>query len=143
MFYFDASALVKNYLQEPHTDAVRALFTGGIVGTGCLSKAEVAAAFAKAARMHYITPAEARAAWDAFCQHWPALIRLRVTESLVARAGELAFQHGLRGYDATHLAAALHWNNLLDAPITLVTFDRQLWDVGKTTGMTVWPTERP
>ncbi len=143
MLYLDASALVKNYLQEPHTAAVQALFTGGVVGTGFLSKAEIAAAFAKAARMRYITPNEARAAWEAFCQHWPTLIRLRLTEPLVMRAGELALQHGLRGYDAVHLATALHWQTLLGSPVTLATFDHQLWDVSKAVGFTVWPEERP
>jgi len=107
-----------------------------------VSKAEVAAAFAKAARMRYITPAEARAAWEAFCQHWPALMRLRLTEPLVTRAGELALQHGLRGYDAVHLATAMHWQTLLDVPITFVTFDRQLWEAGKKAGLVVWPDEQ-
>ncbi len=144
MLYLDASALVKNYIQELHTDAVRSLVKDkGMVGTGLVSKAEVAAAFAKIARVGYITSAEARAAWETFCQEWPTLIRLRLTEPLITRAGELALQHGLRGYDAVHLAAALHWETLLGVPVTLVTFDRQLWNVGRTVGMTVWPAERP
>ena len=144
MFYLDASALVKNYLQESYTADVRALFTGGaMIGTGVLSKAEVAAAFAKAVRVGYITSVEARAAWDAFCQQWPALIRLRPTEPLITHAGELALSHGLRGYDAIHLATALYWQTLLGAPITLATFDRQLWDTAKAVGLAVWPSARP
>jgi predicted nucleic acid-binding protein len=144
IYYLDASALVKNYLQESYTADVRALFTGrSVVSTGLLSKAEVAAAFAKAARVGYITPVEARAAWDAFCQHWPALIRLRPTEPLITHAGELALQYGLRGYDAIHLATALHWQTLLGAPITLATFDRQLWDAAKAVGLAVWPGGQP
>jgi len=69
-------------------------------------------------------------------------MRLRLTEPLVTRAGELALQHGLRGYDAVHLATAMHWQTLLDVSITFVTFDRQLWEAGKKAGLVVWPDEQ-
>ncbi len=144
MFYLDASALVKNYLQESYTADVRALFTGGaVVGTGFLSKAEVAAAFAKATRVGYITPAEARAAWDAFHTDWPTLTRLEPTEGLLDQAADLAMTQHLRGYDAIHLATALAWQSQRAAAVTLGTFDRQLWDAGKASGLTVWPATRP
>jgi predicted nucleic acid-binding protein len=144
MFYLDASALVKNYLQEPHTEAVRALFSAGVVvGTGLLSKAEVAAAFAEAARAGYITSEEARAAWDTFHKDWPTLISLAPTEALLDRAATLALTHHLRGYDAVHLASALAWQSQRAAAVTLATFDRQLWNVGKKAGLAVWPPEQP
>ena len=46
---------------------------------------------------------------------------------MVARADDLAFQHGLRGYDAVHLASALAWAEALEETITFATFDVQLW----------------
>ena len=144
MLYLDASALVKNYIQEPHTEAVRALLAAGaVVGTGLLSKAEVAAAFAKAARVHYISTAEANAAWAAFHEDWPTLTSLTPTEALLDNAAELAMTHHLRGYDAVHLATAVAWQTQRAAAVTFVTFDRQLWDTGRTVGLAVWPAERP
>lgn len=144
ILYLDASVLVKNYIQEPHTEAVRALFAAGaVVGTGLLSKAEVAAAFAKAARMYYILDAEARAAWAAFHKDWPTLTSLTPTEALLDNAAELALTHHLRGYDAIHLASALAWQTQRNDAVTFATFDRQLWDAGKTVGLAVWPAERP
>ncbi len=144
MLYFDASALVKNYVQEPHTDAVRALLAGGDrVGTGLMSKAEVAAAFAKAARMQYITLADARAALDAFRADWPTLASLTPTEAVLDHAADLAMAHQLRGYDAVHLATALAWQTQRAIPVTLVTFDRQLWEAGKAVAIAVWPAARP
>ena len=39
-----------------------------------------------------------------------ALVKRYVAgEPLAARAGTLAWEHGLRGYDAVHLATALFW----------------------------------
>jgi hypothetical protein len=53
---------------------------------------------------------------------------MSVPESLVVRAGELAFEQDLRGYDAVHLAAALTWAEGMGESVTFATFDRQLWE---------------
>lgn len=70
---------------------------------------------------------------------WPIFTRLALTEFIVAHAGNLAWQHGLRGYDAVHLAAALAWQDRLHLPITLATFDRQLWQAAKAEGLQPQP----
>lgn len=62
-----------------------------------------------------------------------------MTETLVGRAAALAWDHGLRGYDAAHLAAALFWQNMVGEAVTLASYDRQLWDAARTTGLTAWP----
>ena len=62
-------------------------------------------------------------------------------ERLVARAETLAWEHGLRGYDAVHPAAALQWQERLNAQIVLVTFDRELWEAARRTGLETWPEE--
>ena len=54
-------------------------------------------------------------------------------------AAHLAWEYGLRGYDATHFAAALIWQEMLEMPVTLATFDRELWLVAKKAGLAVWP----
>ncbi len=144
MLYLDASALVKYYLQEPDSTAVHALMESAtFVGTGLLCKAEVAAAFAKATRMYYITSAQAQTAWTAFAADWATFIRLTPTEDLLEQAAHLALAHGLRGYDAVHLASALVWQRECGQSVILATFDRQLWNVGKAVGLAVWPEEQP
>ncbi len=144
MLYLDTSALVKYYLKEPHSTAVRALLDSEtFVGTGLLCKAEVAATFAKATRMHYMTPAQAQETWTAFAADWETYIRLTPTEDLLDQAAHLALAHGLRGYDAVHLASALVWQRECGQSVILATFDRQLWEVGKAIGMAVWPPECP
>jgi len=44
----------------------------------------------------------------------------------------------LRGYDATHLAAALLWQEVLGVPVLMATFDVGLWRVAARY-LKVWP----
>jgi predicted nucleic acid-binding protein len=89
--------------------------------------------------MNWVDGQTADNAWQDFLSQWQSFTRLSVTPVLVERASRLAWQYGLRGYDATHLAAALIWQETLEMPVTLATFDRELWSAAKTAGMTAWP----
>ena len=55
------------------------------------------------------------------------------------KADALAWEHDLRGYDAVHLASALFWQESLGEPVTIATFDAQLWQAGQPIGLSVWP----
>jgi len=138
--YLDASALVKRYVAEANSQAVTSLITkADTVGTAAISRAEVSAALGKATRMKVLTHAEAASALQVFTTDWENLIRLQITEVLVARAATLAWDHGLRGYDAVHLAAATFWQEMLGEPVVVATFDRQLWRGASITGLIAWP----
>jgi uncharacterized protein len=138
--YLDASALVKRYVAEAGSQEVASLITkADTVGTAAISRAEVSAALGKAARMKVLTLAEAASALQVFTADWENLVRLQITEVLIARAAAFAWDHGLRGYDAVHLAAATFWQEMLGGPVVLSTFDRQLWQVASVTGLTAWP----
>ncbi|MBN1579598.1 MAG: type II toxin-antitoxin system VapC family toxin, partial [Anaerolineae bacterium] len=100
---------------------------------------EVAATLAKAVRMGVLSRDEAQAALQDFYTQWPDLVRLQLTEVVLAQAGSLAWDHGLRGYDAVHLAAARFWQSSLGEPVILATFDRQLWQAGAAVGLVAWP----
>lgn len=75
--------------------------------TSIVSRAEVSAALAKAARTGLVTQDVARKAGRSFARDWPDLVRVPITEALVERADTLAWEHGLRGYDAVQLVSAL------------------------------------
>jgi hypothetical protein len=70
---------------------------------------------------------------------WTDLVRLQLTEVILAQADTLAWDMGLRGYDAVHLAVARFWQSSLGEPVTVATFDRQLWAAAAATGMAAWP----
>ena len=57
----------------------------------------------------------------------------------MTRAESLAWAHGLRGYDAVQLAAALTWRESVGQDIVLATFDRLLWESAPQVGLTPWP----
>lgn len=142
--YLDASALVKRYVAEAHSDGVCELIaTADAAGTATISRAEASAAFARAARMGLVPREEATAAYQAFDADWENFVRLQITEPLIRRAAALAWDQGLRGYDAVHLSAALVWREALSEPVLLATFDRQLWHGAKTGGLVVWPADEP
>ena len=138
--YLDASALVKRYVAEANSLSVASLITkASAVGTAVISRAEVSAALGKATRMKALKRVEAASALQAFTADWENLIRLQITEVLIARAASLAWDHSLRGYDAVHLAAATFWQEMLGQPVVLATFDRQLWHGASVTGLIAWP----
>lgn len=56
---------------------------------------------------------------------------ISIDEPLARQAGELATQHALRGYDAVHLACALHVEG---DDVLLATWDRALNSAARATG---------
>ncbi len=142
--YLDASALVKRYLVEPGSaDVARLVAAAAAVGTALISRAETSAALAKAVRMGTLTREGGAAALQVFRREWPVFIRVQATEPVMARADTLAWEQNLRGYDAVHLASALLWQEGLGKPITMATFDRQLWDAARAQGLAAFPDDRP
>jgi predicted nucleic acid-binding protein len=142
--YLDASSLVKRYVAEPGSAEVRdAISRADVVGTSLISRPEVSAVLAKGVRMDVLKEEEASACLQVFCEEWPDLVRVQVTEMVVSRADTLAWEHGLRGYDAVHLAAASLWQDALAEQVTFSTFDRHLWDVARQVGLALHPADLP
>jgi predicted nucleic acid-binding protein len=140
--YLDASAQVKRYVAEEGSPEVNDLLSrADSVLTNLISRAEVAAAIMRASRMGIINREDARKAIAQVRSEWENLQRLPVTEATVGRADTLVSDHDLRGYDAVHMASALIWQETIVEPITMATFDRNLWNVAQTAGLTIWPDE--
>jgi predicted nucleic acid-binding protein len=142
--YLDASALVKRYLVERGSrETIELTSQAEMIATSIISRAEVAAGLAKAVRAGVVTDGVARNAQRSFAGDWSDLLRLPVTEALVERAEALAWEQGLRGYDAVQLASGLTWQESAGEEIVLATFDQQLWEAAKRTGLKPWPEEFP
>lgn len=144
MPYLDASAVVKRYVIEAGSREVIDLTAAApAVATALITRAEVAAALARAVRLGVLDDKGGLAAQRRFAREWSDLARVPVTEALVARADTLVWNHRLRGYDAVHLAAALTWQDFIGEDVTLATFDRQLWEAAPRAGLRVWPEKWP
>jgi predicted nucleic acid-binding protein len=140
ILYLDTSALLKLYIREAHSEQVHALVEGAqAAGTSILTYTEMAAAMARAARMGLLSEDAAGKAWKKFLGDWPGFTRLNLPAALTERAATLAWEFGLRGYDAVHLAAVTTWQDSLGEPVILATFDRLLWSAGRKTGTATWP----
>jgi uncharacterized protein len=89
------------------------------------------AAAARASRVDQPTHVNALAALeDLYAQ----LRIITIDEPLARQAGELATQHALRGYDAVHLACALH---VAGDDVLLATWDKALNSAARATGQLI------
>ena len=144
ILYLDSSALVKRYVAEPGSDDVLHIVAEArVAGTSLITRSEISAALAKAVRLKFLSRDDATAALRVFRSQWPDIVRVQLTEPLVAEADALAWAHALRGYDAVHLASAIFWQDTIGEPVTVVTFDRQLWDGARRSDLAVFPTAWP
>ncbi|NOX30611.1 MAG: type II toxin-antitoxin system VapC family toxin [Actinobacteria bacterium] len=106
--YFDTSAVIPLIIEEPTSARCTRLWSASErVVSVTLMYAEARAALAMARRTGRLNSDELAAAVDQLENLIGAFDRVQVTESLVRRAGDLAQEHSLRGYDAVHLAAAM------------------------------------
>lgn len=104
--YLDTSSLVKLYIAEPGSDAVRKLIDGAtIVATSSIAYTETRAALARRRRDLTLRPAAFASAKGAFEADWPKYLTVEVTPTLCRQAGEFAERYRLRAYDSVHLAA--------------------------------------
>ena len=106
--YLDASSLVKLYVVEDDSAAVRRLVADAdIVVTAAIAYPEARAALARRRREGHLPARAFTAAKRALDDDWPRYLAIDVTAALCREAGALAERHGLRGYDSVHLAAFL------------------------------------
>lgn len=117
-YYLDTSALVKRYAREAGTDwildltdvtAEHDLYTVRVTGP------ELIAALFRKVRRGEVPPDEARRSAVNFRIDWQQQYQIVEVTALVANgAMELAERHGLRGYDAVHLASAVALQQVRD-----------------------------
>ena len=89
--YLDASALVKRYIVERGSrEAIALIGEAEMTATSIVSRAEIVAALAKAARTGVVSQQLARNARPLFIADWQDLVRVPMTVSLVERAEGLA-----------------------------------------------------
>jgi len=98
--YLDTGALVKRYVQEPGSEEVsQVIARARVVGTCALTRVEVTAALARATRTRSLSAEEAASALTAFQSEWESFVRIDLTEVLLTRAAQAAWEQRLRGYD--------------------------------------------
>ncbi len=128
ILYLDTSSLVKLYVEEAGSEAVRRLATGASrVAVSIVAYPEAHSAFARRSRERGLTPAGFRSAKTAFDRDWSRMVRLAVTEDVYRAAARLAERHALKALDSLHLASYLFLRRRLPrGGAAFSSFDRRL-----------------
>jgi len=128
ILYLDTSSLVKLYVEEPGSDAVRRLVAAASrVAVSILAYPEARSAFARRRREGGLTPAGQRQARAALERDWSRMVRLTVTEDVFRAAASLAERHALKALDGLHLATFLSLRRRMPRRrATFSSFDRRL-----------------
>jgi predicted nucleic acid-binding protein len=140
ILYVDTSAFLKLYLQEMGSDLVReSVDRATAVFTHLITYAEMQASLTRAVQQRRLTQSDLSHQAECFESDWKMLHVVQVTEPLVRRAGALARDHQLRGYDSVQLAAAEKVFNELPAEtnFSFMVFDKELQAAARSLGMTI------
>jgi predicted nucleic acid-binding protein len=139
ILYLDTSALVKLYVDEADSDLVRsAVGRASVTASHVIAYAEARTAFARKAQDP--TLAARISQWRSdLNRDWETLHLVEVSETLVRRAGDLAEEYRLRGYDAVHLAAAEAVSRIVGVatPFRIAAFDTRFSDAARAHGLSL------
>ncbi|MEK7424607.1 MAG: type II toxin-antitoxin system VapC family toxin [Actinomycetota bacterium] len=105
--YVDTSTLIKLLIDEVGTTEAGLIWDEpDVLAAARVGHVEARAALAAARRQGRISAEVLRSAVDGLEALWSQVSVVEVDEDLMRLAGDLAAAHGLRAYDAVHLAAA-------------------------------------
>ncbi len=131
--YVDTSSLLKLVIEEAGSDQAEVVWDAAdALASVSLIVVEARAALAAAARSGRLSTNQHKQAKAELSGLTGNLHLVEVTDDLITRAAEIAEDDALRGYDAVHLAAALH----LEAGI-LTSADGPLCEAAARNGMHV------
>ena len=136
ILYLDTSSIVKLYIEETGSDAVRRWAGEAEVLATCrIAYPELISALNRRLRSGDISKKEFRLLIDGFSKEWADFAIIDFDE---IEAGRLAEKYGLRGFDAIHLSA-LKLLKDRDNHISLAfsSFDKELNRAAASDGFTV------
>ncbi len=130
--YLDTSAFIKLYVEEDGSERVReAVEEADCIVIATVGYPEARAALARLHREGALASEDHEAVKTVLAEDWGSFRRLEVTDRLARLAGELAERHALRGFDATHLAAAMQLQQAA-GDLVFLTYDRRLLEAART-----------
>jgi predicted nucleic acid-binding protein len=141
--YFDASALVKRYVEEPESPAVRRLLEESLVCTSRLSEVEVSAALVRRTREGSLSQPERDRALSALSEDMRSFYVVEFFPEIAKAARRLLLRHTLRASDAVQLASSTHVKEAAVDGVLFVAFDRRLNDAAFEEGLKLPPETRP
>ena len=136
--YSDTSALVKLVGIEPGSDEMVELAgRAQPMASVAIAYVELRAAAAASIRGGRLHDSDAQEMHSRVEGLWSQVNPIVVDDRLIKQAGQVADDHGLRGYDAVHLAALRRLGP--SEEIVFACWDRELRDAAAILGYTVFP----
>jgi len=135
--YFDASALVKRYVREPHSNAIARLLSAGTPVTSRLSEPEIASALARRHREGALTEEDRNRLVDAMRTDLASIYVVEISPEVSSLACRLLLRHNLRAGDSLQLASALFLSSRASLKIRFVGFDENLNEAARQEGLEV------
>jgi len=138
ILYFDTAALVKLYVRERGSLVIRRQAgKADAIATSVVAYAEARAAFARLRREKPRSGKRHRERVGQLDRDWDRYVLVELSAAVARSAGELADTHGLRGFDAIHLASALWLKSAYSGDLAFAAFDRKLTAAAASAGLTV------
>jgi uncharacterized protein len=136
--FFDASAIVKRYVDEAGSARVRTLLAHGDAIVSRLTEVEVGSSINRRTREGALSAGQRDRILDAFTGDMTAWQIVEITPEVTSTALGLMKSHPLRAADAVQLASALVVaENLGGALAEFVAFDERLLDAARRVRLTV------
>ena len=135
--YYDASALAKRYITEPHSNEVDLMLSDGIAVTCRISEAEIASALARRQREGSIKVEERDRLMGVLEQDIASLYVIEISPEISALACGLLMRYKLRAADALHLASALFLTRRSEIKMQFVAFDHDLNEAARREGFSL------
>jgi len=138
ILYLDTSALVKLYVKEPGSQAVRALLEKAqVVCTSRVAYVEMRAGLARKLRQGELSEEEYGHVLSDFEKDWKDYFVIEFFESVAKMGGELVEKHPLRSLDALHLASALFLRERARSDVFFSSLDGRLNEAAQAEGLAV------
>lgn len=127
MTYLDTSALIKRFVVERGSTALRRLLDRDPeIATATVAYPEAYAGLTRRYRERGLSQRQYASACAQFAKDWPAYVRVELHGDVLDAAREVIQRHGLRGFDGVHLASAVVLQRGLGEPVTVVAADDRL-----------------
>jgi len=125
--YLDTSALVKRFVLEAGSSKVQSLLADDEpIASATIAYAELYSGLTRRHREGVLSRLQYRLACRRVERDWMAVVKVELGADILASARELIQRHGLRAFDAIHLASALGLQAAANEPVTFVAADQRL-----------------
>lgn len=127
MIYLDSGALVKRYLREAGSDALKSVVrTERTIATSKLTYPEILSAFMRKHGTGEIEQNSLRTVIDKFESDWYHFFVVEFHDELLSTVKTLLRKYPLKGADSVHLSSALWLEHAASEDVTFVASDLNL-----------------